>query len=662
MSANAHISYWQAKVDQWITTRGPLDTIARIKGIRLHVTRFLSGEPLMNPSHPSLALDKSGLPSCLGPLKDLARSEDPNALRLLHTLLRVSTMINVLGIVDFTPVTSPSTGTIKPQLKEDFTYVLNQLEWQLEVSPWTDFHLTTKAGPNGLALLSSLTDLHLLPDWLIKSIGVLGGEDLVARMDLLRESIPLGKWESFFKIRPSSLIRKLSIIHDPEAKERVIAILDYWSQTALRPLHQAEFRLLKRIQGDCTFNQGDFTRWLPASGPYHSLDLTSATDRFPAELQRHVLEQLIGKEKADAWLQIMVKEPFHYQGEQYSYAVGQPMGAYSSWATFAITHHLLVRVAAMRAGFSPHWHSYALLGDDIVIADDKVAENYKLIMSELGVAISPHKTHVSKDTYEFAKRWMHRGVEITGPRINGFTERRYYLLAENLRQFLSGWFDPRDVMAVPGLAPLLSILKIPIRGSKIQQLLLMPRRVDRGLEGSERIRRFLVCFYGSYLGCNRQVGFQEGFTFQTLAEVKTHFIEARLKANFQKAQPFLRKIGKLAVDLGLEDHSILRLTPPVQCVIANINELQADFDRLRSAYWDSDEDIVFNKVIHNGIDPERVLSVRSSHLILQTNAALVNQYKGWAVAYMNTRDEELSSSSGDSDRASGTYWSSLDDQ
>jgi hypothetical protein len=34
------------------------------------------------------------------------------------------------------------------------------------------------------------------------------------------------------------------------------------------------------------------------------------------------------------------------------YKVGQPMGAYSSWAMFAVTHHFIVQKCAMEAGSS----------------------------------------------------------------------------------------------------------------------------------------------------------------------------------------------------------------------------------------------------------------------------------------------------------------------
>jgi len=56
-------------------------------------------------------------------------------------------------------------------------------------------------------------------------------------------------------------------------------------------------------------------------------------------------------------------------------------------------------------------------------------------MAELGVHISLQKTHESKDTYEFAKRWVHRGVEISGATLNGFVDdTKYYLVIEHIRR------------------------------------------------------------------------------------------------------------------------------------------------------------------------------------------------------------------------------------
>jgi hypothetical protein len=79
------------------------------------------------------------------------------------------------------------------------------------------------------------------------------------------------------------------------------------------------------------------------------------------------------------------------------------MGAYSSWAAFTLCHHLVVAWCAHLCGLT-NFIDYIILGDDIVINNDKVARKYISVMQKLGVDISLQKTHISVNTYEFAKR------------------------------------------------------------------------------------------------------------------------------------------------------------------------------------------------------------------------------------------------------------------
>lgn len=70
----------------------------------------------------------------------------------------------------------------------------------------------------------------------------------------------------------------------------------------------------------------------------------------------------------------------------------------------ALTHHVIVQVAARRAGFEK-FEDYAILGDDIVIANGAVAKIYLQIIKDLGVDVNLSKSLVSKDSVaEFAKR------------------------------------------------------------------------------------------------------------------------------------------------------------------------------------------------------------------------------------------------------------------
>jgi len=94
------------------------------------------------------------------------------------------------------------------------------------------------------------------------------------------------------------------------------------------------------------------------------------------------------------------------------------MGAYSSWALLALTHHFIVQVAAWESGVIPHhwwFYDYAVLGDDIVIANPKVAKRYIEIIHLLGVECGLHKSLLSPQgtALEFAKRTWYKGHDVS---------------------------------------------------------------------------------------------------------------------------------------------------------------------------------------------------------------------------------------------------------
>jgi hypothetical protein len=73
----------------------------------------------------------------------------------------------------------------------------------------------------------------------------------------------------------------------------------------------------------------------------------------------------------------------------------------------ALIHHFIVQVAAWEVGFPIFrlFKDYAILGDDIVIANHRVARRYLQLLKELGVECGLHKSIMSpKGTgLEFAK-------------------------------------------------------------------------------------------------------------------------------------------------------------------------------------------------------------------------------------------------------------------
>lgn len=106
----------------------------------------------------------------------------------------------------------------------------------------------------------------------------------------------------------------------------------------------------------------------------------------------------------------MTRRKFKYGKTEFSYSVGQPMGAYSSWPVFAYTHHLVVKYCAKILGIKKP--DYAIVGDDIVICGDLLAQKYREVLDQLGVPISPTKC-LTGNCLEFCKRIWDHAQEIT---------------------------------------------------------------------------------------------------------------------------------------------------------------------------------------------------------------------------------------------------------
>jgi len=228
---------------------------------------------------------------------------------------------------------------------------------------------------------------------------------------------------------PAEDLGKLGTREEP-GKIRLFAMVDIFTQWVLSPLHLALFAILRRIPQDGTFNQvkpvKDLVDRCKKKGQrqVYSYDLSAATDRLPVLLQEWLLAAFAGRAYAESWRAVLCDrdyvlprlftQTFGNKFRTVKYAVGQPMGALSSWAMLAITHHAIVQFSAYRVGWRNWFPDYAVLGDDVVIANNAVATQYVSIMKEIGVDIGFHKSIVSSNlSLEFAKRFFYKGEEVT---------------------------------------------------------------------------------------------------------------------------------------------------------------------------------------------------------------------------------------------------------
>lgn len=139
-------------------------------------------------------------------------------------------------------------------------------------------------------------------------------------------------------------------------------------------------------------------------------------------MQRDLLKHILGEPIAQAWYTLISRREFVHKGQSgIVYAVGQPMGALSSWAVFSLSHHIIVQMAAIAAGVTNprgKWFTkYIMIGDDIAIFHRDVARLYTKILRTIDVPFNLTKSLVPPPkgvgAVEIAKRTFVNGQEIS---------------------------------------------------------------------------------------------------------------------------------------------------------------------------------------------------------------------------------------------------------
>jgi len=406
------------RIVQLVKSNGFWMTFQYLKeSLRLTI-RAISGSPepksFINNT-PRVSRDHFGFPTIIPlSLRILLREpkDNVNVVRAVMTLISCFRVFPTPVKPDLGTIINPFSGLANTLPKEGIVKALKSLRTRASVGPFKGF-ISESAGPNSHVAtwgsgIDALAFIHY-PKQLISFIYL---ALLTKSYGYLIQFIAIILWAGpvyllllgLRLIKPLHLGR-LSVVYDQAGKARIVAITNWWIQLGLKPLHNSIFDSLRRIPTDGTFDQ---TRPLdnllsrPKSGhKFYSFDLTAATDRLPIDLQVDILNAL--GVNGSIW-RSMLSFPWFYRSEYIKYSVGQPMGAYSSWAMLALTHHVIVQVAAQRVGLSS-FLNYAVLGDDIVINDDNVASEYLKLMELLGVSINLTKTIISSDMVEFAKRW-----------------------------------------------------------------------------------------------------------------------------------------------------------------------------------------------------------------------------------------------------------------
>lgn len=374
---------------------------------------------------------KDGLPRFLVDFLPYLKG-DPDQRRLALTILQLYKLPIASPKYTLASITNSYSGQVLPSWIEEFKRTTEYYFKRKDIQKRLDslkpgYHVSGKNGPNGPALGTAYVDREAIRGNLESHIRELNS--LIGNLPLTRlldaTSDPL---EPKSRRNRKCLHSRISIKYEPGGKARPFAIGDFFTQSALLPIHRFTMNWLNKNKSDGTESHATAAKaveeWTKQRFEMFSFDLTSATDRFPIFLQEIVISAMFGDKVGPAWRNLITDRTFEGpMGEEVRFAVGQPLGLLSSWSTFAITHHLLLQTAwrleTKRNNTFRPYKTYRMIGDDISIARNRrLAERYKRMLDDLDVDISINKSIIPEQcsdgpVAELAKRVFHKGIEVT---------------------------------------------------------------------------------------------------------------------------------------------------------------------------------------------------------------------------------------------------------
>lgn len=445
--------------NRYLESNGPVWTCDRLKnyytiGCRLSLQ--------LDTNSISFCKSKGKIPVDLVLFEKWLLSPNMNKRRAALTVLRLYTTIYTRASKDTSSIETEGPSILQFRKYSAFLDKICQKYKKFLKPRLRDetLYTTSKKGPNGPALLTVDKDYFAIKSsGILETIRALNDEisrtstrsferevqlsngfapdfDAILDDDIIeglsrsqRKEQVYDSMESFIqwrlKIEPRAydncITSKLGFLPEGGCKTRVIAIGDYFTQDCLKPIHRDLYRLLRKLDTDGTSSHNRISQLVKektrAGCVVWSFDLTSATDRFPIFIQERVLGWMYGTKVSALWRELMVNRDFVVdKGTTVRYAIGQPMGLLSSWAAFALTHHVIVEMCALMVGL-PTFKEYVIIGDDVTIFNESVALKYMEFLKDMNIQISESKSlHSSGNPLscaEIAKRLFINGSEIS---------------------------------------------------------------------------------------------------------------------------------------------------------------------------------------------------------------------------------------------------------
>jgi hypothetical protein len=242
-------------------------------------------------------------------------------IKIVLTLLSIYRVIKISPVLKIDSITSPFTGSSRELPLYEVRFALERLGVfrNFKLVPDADLITSVKAGPNTrVATLGMTLDALAFKESpaILSAFGVVSEFLGNKVLNLLQQEIEfLPSWESKSpgarKYIGSTILGTLSEKVEAAGKVRIFAITDIWTQSVLRPLHDALFSSLRKITSDGTYDQLFPLYKLMEEGrsQFYSYDLSAATDRLPIDLQRQILGLLVDPRFAQGWSDLLIGRP-----------------------------------------------------------------------------------------------------------------------------------------------------------------------------------------------------------------------------------------------------------------------------------------------------------------------------------------------------------------
>jgi hypothetical protein len=391
-----------SEIAKWVVNNGEAYATERLKQLKLTLIHFWAGDSDYLSYAPwfKRSADRKGL---YGPFRHLFKKSPSK--RELRYALSVANIYYTFVMVD--------TDTQEEEMIENITKPYDGVEItdskSLTINEWSgckspdmtvrpSFVGLTTSKPEGFGALRApgASKDHPWLSSLVRTSMMTFPHDSLLDTSLIKKE-PLRPFEG--------PVGDLAFLKERGMKLRMICVPEAEVQVVLMPLHRSLQRFLNRFNEDCTLDQTKGAKWalkkLQQGSTLHSVDLKSATDRFPRKLQYQLA---ISAGLDPIWVQVfesLVRYGFNVRNKHVHYSVGQPMGFAGSFPFLAIGQHGLIRLAATNLGISAK-NQYVVLGDDVILSNDDLHQEYRRLLGLYSIPISEHKCVSSDKLAEFA--------------------------------------------------------------------------------------------------------------------------------------------------------------------------------------------------------------------------------------------------------------------